>query len=92
MLKKLEIVIITLFVLAIISGSIIQIIPVYLQKRKAEETVQEKKQILEKVQDEYRSIQQQIHDLEHSPAAVERVAREKFNYCRPGETIYIYSE
>ena len=92
MLKKLEIVIITLFVLAIISGSIIQIIPVYLQKRKAEETVQEKKQILEKVQDEYRSIQQQIHDLEHSPAAVERVAREKFNYGRPNETIYVYSE
>ena len=92
MLKKLEIVIITLFVLAIISGSIIQIIPVYLQKRKAEETVQEKKQILEKVQDDYRSIQQQIHDLEHSPAAVERVAREKFNYCRPNETIYVYSE
>ncbi len=92
MLKKLEIVIITLFVLAIISGSIIQIIPVYLQKRQAEKTIQEKQQVLEKVQDEYRSIQQQIHDLEHSPAAVERVAREKFNYCRPGETIYIYSE
>lgn len=92
MLKKLEIVIITLFVLAIISGSIIQIIPVYLQKRQAEKTIQEKQQVLEKVQDEYRSIQQQIHDLEHSPAAVERVAREKFNYCRPGETIYVYSE
>ena len=92
MLKKLEIVIITLFVLAIISGSIIQIIPVYLQKRKAEQTIQEKQQILEKVKDEYRSMQQQIHDLEHSPAAIERVARDKFNYCRPGETIYIYSE
>ena len=89
MLKKLEIVIITLFVLAIISGSIIQIIPVYLQKRKAEQTIQEKQQILEKVKDEYRSMQQQIHDLEHSPAAIERVARDKFNYCRPGETIYI---
>ncbi len=92
MLKKLEIVIITLFVLAIISGSIIQIIPVYLQKRKAEQTIQEKQQILEKVKDEYRSMQQQIHDLEHSPAAIERVARDKFNYCRPGETIYVYSE
>lgn len=92
MLKKLEIVIITLFVLAIISGSIIQIIPVYLQKRQAERTIQEKQQILEKVKDEYRSMQQQIHDLEHSPAAIERVARDKFNYCRPGETIYVYSE
>ncbi len=92
MLKKLEIVIITLFVLAIVSGSIIQIIPVYLQKRKAEQTIQEKQQVLEKVQDEYRSVQQQIHDLEHSPAAVERIARDKFNYCRPGETIYVYSE
>ena len=92
MLKKLEIVIITLFVLAIISGSIIQIIPVYLQKRQAERTIHEKQQILEKVKDEYRSMQQQIHDLEHSPAAIERVARDKFNYCRPGETIYVYSE
>lgn len=92
MQKKLEIVIITLFVLAIISGSIVQIIPVYLQKRKAEQVIKEKQQVLEKVQDEYRSHMQEVHDLEHSPAAVEKVAREKFKYCRPGETIYIYSE
>lgn len=92
MLKKLEIVIITLFVLAIISGSIIQIIPVYLQKRQAERTIQEKQLILEKVQDEYRSNLQEVHDLEHSPAAVEKVAREKFKYCRPGETIILYTE
>lgn len=92
MQKKLEIVIITLFVLAIISGSIVQIIPVYLQKRKAEQVIKEKQQALEKVQDEYRSHMQEVHDLEHSPAAVEKVAREKFKYCRPGETIYIYSE
>lgn len=92
MLKKLEIVIITLFVLAIISGSIIQIIPVYLQKRQAERNLQEKQLLLERVQDEYRSHLQEVHDLEHSPAAVEKVAREKFKYCRPGETIYLYTE
>lgn len=92
MLKKLEIVIITLFVLAIISGSVIQVIPVFLKKRQAEQTIQEKKQILNKEEDRYRSLMQEIHDLEHSAAAIERVAREKFKYCRPGETIYIYSE
>lgn len=92
MLKKLEIAIITCFVLALISGSIIQIIPVYLQKRNTERMLMEKRNKLEQVQNEYRSSMQEIHDLEHSPAAVEKVAREKFKYCRPGEKIYLYVE
>lgn len=92
MLKKAEIIIIALFVLAIISGSIIQIIPVYLQKRQAERTIQEKEQALEKEKDKYRSNVQEVYDLENSPAAVEKVAREKFKYCRPGETIYLKSK
>ncbi len=29
----------------------------------------------------------EVQDLENSPAAIEKVAREKFGLCRPGETI-----
>ena len=92
MLKTMDKMIIALFVLAIVSGSIIQIIPAYQNKREAERMLREKKFKLEQVRAEYRSAMQEIHDLEHSPAAIEKVAREKFKYCRPGEKIYLYTE
>lgn len=37
-------------------------------------------------------LRQQIHRLKTDPRAIERVAREKFGYCRPNETVYDFSE
>lgn len=40
--------------------------------------------------DESVSLNREVHDLEHSPAAAEKVAREKYNLCKENELILKY--
>ncbi len=37
-------------------------------------------------------LNREVHDLEHSPEAIEKVARERFNFCREGEVILRYDK
>ena len=37
-------------------------------------------------------LNREVHDLEHKPAAAEKVAREKYNLCREGEIILKYED
>jgi len=37
-------------------------------------------------------LNREVHDLEHKPAAAEKVAREKYNLCKEGEIILKYDE
>ena len=39
-----------------------------------------------------RNLQEKIDNLENTPMAVERVAREKFGFCAPGEKIYHFDK
>ena len=45
---------------------------------------------LKNAQNECLTLTREVHDLEHSAAAAEKVAREKYNFCREGEQILIY--
>ncbi len=49
-----------------------------LEERKAERTAARNRLLRE------------VDDLENSPRAIERVAREKFGFCRPGERVMRY--
>ena len=42
--------------------------------------------------DEITRRQEEINALKNDPAEVEKVAREKFKLCRPGETVMTYPE
>ncbi len=68
------------------------LVPAYRKKVSMEKKLQEKREINEQLSGEIMAFQREIHDLEHNPAATEKVAREKFNYCREGEIIYVYSD
>jgi len=89
---KFQTIVVILVVLTVIVGSIIQVVPVYRKLEMKKREVAAKEARLERVRAELHSLQQEVHDLEHNPSATEKVAREKFNYCREGEKIYLYTE
>jgi cell division protein FtsB len=43
---------------------------------------------IQQLQQENNSLQQQVNRLRSDPEAIEKEAREKLRYARPGETIY----
>ncbi len=79
-----------LVLVLIISG--ILVLPAYRKYRSTEHDVEMLQAELDRVKGEYLTIQQEVHDLQHNAAAVEKVAREQYHLCRDGEVIYIYSE
>jgi cell division protein FtsL len=79
-----------LFLVLVISG--IMVVPAYRKYRRTEQDVEMLQAELDRVKGEYLTIQQEVHDLQHNAAAVEKVAREQYHLCRDGEVIYIYSE
>ena len=91
-MDKLLTIVIALVVLAVIAGTVVQIFPTYRDMQTAKREVAKKEARLARIRAELHSLQQEVHDLEHTPSAVEKVAREKFHYCREGELVYIYTE
>lgn len=81
-----------ILVLVVIAISFTQVLPVYQKYRNAERELYDLNTRYERTVNEYHSLLQEIHDLEHTPFAIEKVAREKFRMCREGEQIYIYTE
>ncbi len=91
-MKIIQTIMVGLVILATVVGTAILVLPVYFRHQEAKQNVAAKKAELERVRGELRALQQEIQDLENKPAATEKVAREKFRYCREGEVIYEYSE
>ena len=60
----------------------------YVKQLKLYEQIQSE---VERKRAERDALQKEVTDLESSPAAIEKVARETFHYCREGEII-IYHE
>lgn len=89
---KLQGILFAFVIITFIAGTASQIIPAYQSKKNAERELAEKTAILEQIRGELTSLQQEIYNLEHLPAATEKIAREKFNYCGEGEIIYLYTE
>ena len=78
--------------LVILVFSVSQVLPSYRAYKQAQKELYDLNCKYERTLNEYHSLVQEIHDLEHTPFAVEKVAREKFRMCREGEQIFIYTE
>jgi len=63
----------------------------YQDYRQTRGEVQRLDERLLKVAEETEELRKRIHALKTDPRAIERIAREKFGYCRPNETIYDFS-
>ncbi len=74
----------------IFAFSVILVLPVYKRYADMEKNVAELNNELKNAQNECLTLTREVHDLEHSAAAAEKVAREKYNFCREGEQILIY--
>jgi len=76
---------------AIFLFSVTLVWPVYKQYEETRNEVERLEEQYKRIHEERGALKQEVHDLEHNPAAVERAAREKLRYCREGEEVYIYS-
>lgn len=74
----------------IVIGSFFLLLPVYREYGKKRDEYIQIKAERAALQQELLRKQKQVRDLESSPSEVEKVAREKFNQGRAGETTYIY--
>lgn len=64
--------------------------PAMKRTHEVEQKLDEQKAILEKKKNDRIALLREVHDLEHDPAAIEKVARERFNMCKEGEIIIKY--
>jgi len=64
------------------------ILPAYVEYKKTDRLAREAGRLLLDCRQERDALAEEIMHLKLTPAAIERVARDKFNWSRPGETIY----
>ncbi len=71
---------------------VVMVMPVYKRYQDMQQTVSDLKLELEKTTAECLQLNSDVHDLEHKASAAEKVAREKYNFCREGEQILIFDK
>ncbi len=68
------------------------IFPAYNDMRKMKLRISDLERELEKRKSESTELRQLLIDIENNPKSIERVAREKYNLCKPDETVYKYGK
>ncbi len=64
------------------------LLPAYAEYQDAKREQQKLEEKLMRLDYQYQEIQEDIYALKNNPRAIERVAREKFGWCREDEKIY----
>lgn len=64
--------------------------PAMKRTHEVEAELEKKQALLEKRKTLRTTLLREVHDLERNPAAVEKVARERFNMCKEGEIVIKY--
>jgi len=80
------------FLAAVAVAVVAFVFPAYSKNKKIRERDDEITTELKRKKVECLSHKQKLSDLEHNPKEVEKIAREKFNYCKDSETVYKFSE
>ncbi|MBO4648256.1 MAG: cell division protein FtsL [Lentisphaeria bacterium] len=82
----------TLYVILgiVLAAAVILILPVYQKYRNMQTRVARLEQEDRELWAEYQTMLAEVHDLENSSLAIERVAREKYKLCRENEQVLIY--
>ncbi|MCS7337575.1 MAG: septum formation initiator family protein [Verrucomicrobiae bacterium] len=76
-----------LLVLAAVMGVVVLFTPLFRQKERLHKELIRLDGQIEKAQQENKQLEAAVKILSRDPKAVERVAREKLGYAKPGETI-----
>lgn len=79
---------ILLFVILIFALTLFS--PAMKRTHDVEKKLEEQQAVLEKKKAVRTALLREVHDLERNPAAVEKVARERFNMCKEGEIVIKY--
>ena len=79
-----------LLVILLVLSSIVLILPVYRKYQKRYEDLAKLKEQAALKTAESIELNKVVHSLKHSSEAVEKIAREKFGLCAPGETVMRY--
>ncbi len=82
--------ILTIFLLLALAAGGAMLLPVYRAKQKKEAELMRLQHIVAEKRAERNSRAQETEALKTSPAAVEKVAREKYRFAREGETVLEY--
>lgn len=90
--KKIIVYFFYLIVLMLIVSSVILLWPVYRKYQKRKIIVAELREQAAMKTAECVKLNKEVYGLEHKPAVVEKVAREKFGLCRDGEAVMRYKE
>ncbi|MFA6715367.1 MAG: septum formation initiator family protein [Victivallales bacterium] len=90
--KKIVMYFFYLLVVLLVLSSAILILPVYQKYQKRYEFLAKLKEEASLKTAESITLNRLVHSLKHSPGAIEKVAREKFGLCAPGETVMRYKQ
>jgi len=88
--KKIVLYFFYLLVVLLVLSSAVLILPVYRKYQKRYEYLAKLKEEASIKTAESIKLNSDVHCLKHSSGAVEKVAREKFGLCNPGETVMRY--
>lgn len=72
--------------------SIVFVTPVYRKHEEMKKRLNYLEEELARKNAECVKLNRLVHDMRHDPETVEKIAREKFGLCRPGEIIYKYDD
>lgn len=87
--RVLDILVVVIFLLLVIT-TVVLLVPSWQNYRKISAGEEAKRRELEAARRERQAYLERRNRLQHSPAEVEKVAREKFNFAREGEVIISY--
>jgi cell division protein FtsB len=91
-MKRLLQIIFVALIAALAAISVALIFPAYHKHKTMLLRQQEVTNELRKHTNECIILRKKLHAVESSSEEVERIAREKFNYCKPNETVYKFKE
>src|SRR5437016_10781516 len=91
-LGKLTRVVIFLLFIAGLLGVAVWYLPLIKNNEKARKDLLDREEQIRKVEESNRQLKASIDSLRYDPKAVERLAREKLGYAKPGETVIRFEE
>jgi len=90
-MKKLLTMLIVAFIIAIIVAIVAIVLPSYEKHQEMTRKLNNAESELTKQKNECLTLKQKLNTIKHSTTEIERIAREKFNYCKSDELIYKFN-
>ncbi len=90
-MKKIITVAIYIFCAILLVLAFAILMPIFDKMRKTQATIYELENELASKKAEIQMLREEFHGLHSDPETIEKVAREKYNFCRSGEIIYRYT-